>query len=145
MRVDAGEPWVASFAAGGIGGITGVYACPSPTDLCVVSDGSAYIVDVRHPEHGAATPLAQVSQVMPIRGRPLLLLARMTDLVAVGAAGIEWRTRRLCLDGLAVVSATHEAIRCTGEFLGEMRDPAVDPATGERAEGPPLPVGWPDE
>src|SRR5439155_18309383 len=53
VRVQApSQVWVGMFAAGGLGGLRGVFACPSPSGLCAVVDGEAYLVEVDHPERG---------------------------------------------------------------------------------------------
>jgi hypothetical protein len=62
VQISADDPWVGFFSAGGLGGTTGVYACPSPDHLCVVADGLAYLVDVRRPDEGATLAHNQVSQ-----------------------------------------------------------------------------------
>ncbi len=145
LRVDANPSWVGSFAAGGLGGVTGVSATPSPNGLCVVADGLAYLVDVRDPGRGAIIAHDQLTQVTALADPPLLLLTRFIDLVAIGADGIQWRTRRLCVDDLCIRSATSAAIVCTGDNLGGDAEIRVDPATGLQIGGSTLPSGWPDD
>src|SRR5687767_1511778 len=46
VEPEQGDPWVAMFAAGGLGTLRGAFATPSPTSLVVVADGLAYLIDV---------------------------------------------------------------------------------------------------
>ncbi len=145
LRVDANPAWIGSFPAGGLGGISGVFACPSPSDLCVVADGLAYLLDVRKPEQGATIARDQLTQVTPLKDPPLLVLTRCIDLVAIGPNGIQWRTSRLAVDELCVRSASSAAIVCTGYNLGGEAEILVDPATGAPSGGSALSSGWPDK
>lgn len=136
VRVKTGEgaEWVGHFPAGGLGGVDGVFACPAPAQLCVVVDGSAFLLDVEAP---AAAVIAhdQVGQVVPVAGVPLLLLVRFIDIVAIGPEGVAWRSPRLALDGLRVVHAAADGIRCVADTCGDAgEDFVVDPATGERVD-----------
>jgi hypothetical protein len=76
---------------------------------------------------------------------PLLILARFIDLVGIGRNGIEWRSRRLCVDELEVHSANGSGIHCTGENFDDEREIVVDPTTGRHKGGSTLPAGWPDD
>ncbi len=135
VRVDTPDgSWAASFAAGGLGSATGTYACPSPTHLLVVSGSSAYLVDVPHAQRGATVLHSQVTDV--VRAGDRLLVVGIVDIVGVGPQGVDWRTARLCLDGLRVIDTAGDCIRCTGEFFGDVHDLAVDATTGQRTEGP---------
>jgi hypothetical protein len=95
---------------GGLGGVRGVFAAPSPAALCAVVDGLAYLVDVEAPADGAIIAHDLVSQVVPVPRRDLLLLVRMIDIVAWGPEGVAWRSARLAVDDLRVERATAEAI-----------------------------------
>jgi len=131
--------WVGTFAAG-LGGVTGVFACPSPTDVCAISGGWAYLMDTHRPSDGAVIGHRQVVQV-EAAAHQLLLLVGSLDIVAVGSAGIAWASERLAIDGLAVVEATSEAITCTREMTvvgGGIDTFVLDAATGSLVEGSPL-------
>jgi hypothetical protein len=131
--------WVGMFPAGGLGGVSGVYATPSPRSLCVLVDGEAYVVRVDAPAEGAVVVHDQVEQVLPVAEPPLLLLVRGFDMVALGSDGVAWRSPRLAVDGLRVVAVDEEGIRCTGDFVtGEPASIVVNPATGEVTAGPRL-------
>jgi hypothetical protein len=74
--------------SGGLGGVTGAFACPSTTDLCAVVDGRAYVLGVGRPAHAAAVPHDQVGQVVPVEGVDILLLVRFIDIVALGPSDV---------------------------------------------------------
>ena len=82
-----GERWIGQFAAGGLGGISGVCATPSPRRLCVLADGLAYLVDVDAAQRGADVVHDQVGQIEVVLEPELLLLVRFIDIVAIGADG----------------------------------------------------------
>jgi hypothetical protein len=130
--------WVGMFAAGGLGGVRGAFACPSPFMLCTLVDGVAYLVDVREPGRGATIAHDQVRQVLPTADASLLLLVRFIDIVAIGREGIAWRSKRLAVDNLQVTAAGVERILCTADMLGTRPTIVVDPTSGAVIEGPVL-------
>lgn len=127
------SPWVGMFQAGGLGGLTGAYACPQDTDLCVVAEGQAYIVSVTRPAAGALAAQNTVTQVEALP--TLLLLVRPWDIVAIGADGVAWRTLRLVVDDLRVERADERSIVCSGDTLGGTPTIEVDARTGDQVGG----------
>jgi hypothetical protein len=144
VRVTATQAgWVGMFAAGGLGGVRGVFAAPSRAVLCAVVDGLAYLVDVEAPANGAVIAHDQVRQVVPVPGRDLLLLVRMIDIVALGPEGIAWRSTRLAVDDLRVVQATADAIVCSAWMLEDKAEElTLNPSTGAILEGRRLDYPW---
>lgn len=122
--------WIGAFAAGGMGLVRDVYACPSAHHMCVIVDGLAYVVDVRAPQRGAIIPAKAVTTVVPVKDARILLLAGDTDLAAVGETGNVWSTPRLVVDELRVLRASAEAIVCTGDVGGRMGTITLSPDTG---------------
>lgn len=137
--------WVGTFAAGGLGGIRGVFACPSPTACCVVVDGPAYAVEAFVPEAGAQIVHDQVIRVVPVAGLPLLLLVRFIDMVALGPDGIAWSTSRMVVDDLRVERASADAIVCSGDHLEGTAHIELDPETGRQTAGTRLDTFWPPD
>jgi hypothetical protein len=125
-----GEAWIAAFAAGGLGVVRNVYACPSPAQLCAVVDGLAYLVDVNAPDEPAIVAANAVVHVVAIRDVPLLLLASDTDLAGVGSDGAFWSAPRVVVDDLRVIRASAEAIVCSGDVGGRMATITVTPESG---------------
>jgi hypothetical protein len=83
--------WVGMFPAGGLGGVSGVHATPSPRHLCVVVDGWAYLVRVDAPDEGAVIAHDAVERIVPMAEPPLLLLISSIDAVTLGRDGVEGR------------------------------------------------------
>ena len=134
--VDSPE-WVGMFPAGGLGGLSGVFATPSPQRICVIVDGLAYLVLVDAPGAGAVMAQNIVEQVVPLEDPQLLLLVRVIDIVALGPGGIAWRSPRLAVDGLRVVRVDTQGIWCVGDSLSQEQDSfVVDRATGRVASRP---------
>lgn len=137
--------WVGSFASGGLGGISALSAGPSPTQLVVVVDGLAYLVDVESPTGGASIADDQVTQIVPV-GTDLLLLVRFIDIVAIGPKGLAWLSARLAVDDLRVEHSSTDRIVCSCELLDDGRAEIVlDPRTGAQIAGPRLDSFWPPD
>jgi hypothetical protein len=139
---DADE-WVGTFAAGGLGGLSGIYGCPSPRDLCVIADGLVYLVEVTKPHAGAVVLHDQVHQVVRVAEHDLVLFVRCIDIVALGVKGIAWRTQRLVVDDLWVRQAVRDFIICSGDNLGGTPEIEIDPQTGRQTAGTVLSSFWP--
>ncbi len=135
--------WIATLEAGGLGGLTGLYATPSDSHLCALADGLAYLINAGSPADGAMPVHHQVSQVVSVDGCDLLLLVRFIDIVALGPDGVAWRSHRLAVDGLAVVGISSEAIVCSVDNLGGSETITLDPSTGEQLSGTRLDSFWP--
>jgi hypothetical protein len=136
---DGGEPWIGTFAAGrhGRAGTDRVLALPDAGKLCVVSRGAGYVVaagDPRSWESVRAVPIIDV-RVVPAAG--LVVFANFTEMMAYGAQGVRWRTKRLAWDNLKVVKVSETAI--IGEYW-DIREDAmarfeVDLETGAQRGG----------
>lgn len=139
VRPPDSPEWVGMFPSGGLGGVSGVYATPSPERLCVLVDGAAYIVRVDGPQEGAVIAHDTVEQVVSSMEPPLLLLVRGIDIVALGSEGVAWRSPRLAVDDLRVGVVDTDGIHCTGDLLsGDLASFIVDPASGLVSSGPRL-------
>lgn len=143
VALDDGRRWVGQYAAGGLGGETGAFATPDPFALCVVVGGQAYLTDVRSPEAGAAAMSPQVRQVAAVADVPLLLLVTDIDIVALGAEGAAWKTPRIAVDDLRVLSADARGIVCSLDNLGGTATITLDPMTGEQIDGTRMDSFWP--
>lgn len=135
--------WVGSFEAGGMRALTGVFACPRPTDALVVCDGQSYLVDVTAPSHTTALSLWPVTQVCRVRDLDRVVLVSHSNLAALGPAGLAWNSQRLCLDNLRVLDAAAHGISCSGDFVGSTEEFTVDPSNGQIHSGPRFLDSWP--
>ena len=116
-RID-GSDWV-GFLAGGIGGLTGVYVCPNPDQVCVVVDGSGYLVDTRAPASYQLLPVHPVLAVERVSETASVLCSGFIDMLLIDEHGLLWVSDRLCLDDLQVRNVDHSTISCTGRYLAE--------------------------
>jgi hypothetical protein len=144
VTTSAGSRWIGELAAGGLGGVTGLCACPNPYDICAVVDGQPYLTDVRAPDKATSVlPYRPVTQAVAIDQRPLLLLVSFTRLVALGPEGVAWKSRRLGVDGLEVRRTTPETMECTVDTLDGSDVITVDASTGEQVSGRRFDSYWP--
>ena len=144
VRPTTTQEWVGMFASGGLGGVRATTACPSPTELCLIADGLAYVVDVNRSDRGALVACDQVTQVVAMSDPPLLLFARFSNVVALGSQGVAWKSDRLFVDDIAISHASASAIVCIGENFGGSPSISLDPATGAQIAGTTLgDLGWP--
>ncbi len=143
---DSADAWVGMFAAGGIGGITGVHTCPRPSDLCVVADGSAYLVSVEAPGGPATVILDQVKQVVGLPEQGLLVLVCDYKAVALSREGLVWATGRIALDGLWLDRVLPDGLVFTLHTIEGSNDTIMlDVATGHQTAGRVFRDAWPPD
>lgn len=145
IEPEEGDPWVAMFAAGGLGSLRAVFATPNPSALVVVADGLAYLIDADPSASSARTVHDQVHEAVATSDPPLLLLVRFIDIVAIGPDGVAWATPRLCVDDLQVVRADRTGIECSCDNLDGTSTITLDPRTGEQIAGTRLDSFWPPD
>src|SRR5690348_16637351 len=93
--------WSGLFAAQPSGRYkTGVYSCPDPNALCVVSNGAGYMLDVRDPEGYQEIPVSPVLHVVPAVKVGVLVFANYTDVLAWDSKGRRWLAERVSYDGI---------------------------------------------
>jgi hypothetical protein len=117
-----------------------VCSTPAPSVLCVVARGDAYFIDADAPERWW---VLQDSPVVVVRCAPaekLLVLATPWRVVAVGDAGVAWRTSRIAIDAIALGEIAD------GQLAGiadpeddEAQDFVVELRTGHHRGGFPFP------
>jgi hypothetical protein len=112
------EPWIGNFL-GGMTACTVVLDHPNETDVIVVAQGMACVVD---PEnriicHNIACDIEQIIPVPPLGS---IVFRGLTSFTAVNADGSEWRSPRVSWDGFRNIEV-HET-----EILGEAYTPVAD-------------------
>ncbi len=105
-----GELWQGAFLQG-LGGVSGLYATPSPTTLCVVARGQGYWVPVLIPTDFLEVWCNPVKSVFAIPDRSIVVFASYTELAAYGPSGMLWLTDRLSWDGLKITEVTAQHVR----------------------------------
>jgi hypothetical protein len=138
------DEWIGTFAFGHFGpkAITGICTTPSPTKLCVIAEGQAYLVDVVNPEACDSLRIIPVLAVRSSAKHRLLIFASHTELLAVGVDGIAWRKARLSWDSMKLTSMNDDKL--CGVFW-DIRSESeqgftVDLATGRHTGGASIPV-----
>jgi hypothetical protein len=131
-----GEPrWTATFAAPDPGRrtLSALLGTPSPTGLCVVERGTAFLGDVLEPDGFVVVPTAgPVVAAEELTAESALLLVTPWAITAVGESGVLWTTPRVAIDGLRVDEASGGWVRGVADpDDDEPRDFAVDLATGQ--------------
>ncbi|HVT99154.1 MAG TPA: hypothetical protein VHE33_16735 [Acidobacteriaceae bacterium] len=79
---------------------TGLWACPDPDELCALAGGYAYIVDTADPAKFTHIGFRPVVEVGSLPEHKLLVFVGHQALLAWGAHGEAWQTRRLSSEGL---------------------------------------------
>jgi hypothetical protein len=110
---DEGGPRQGAFLQG-LGGISGLFATPSPTTLCVVAGGQGYWVPVLTPTDFLEIRCNPVKSVFAVPGRNIVVFASYTELTAYGPSGILWLADRLSWDGLTITEVTTRHVRGLG-------------------------------
>lgn len=120
------EPWDVAV------GQAGWSRTSNPAHIAVLSDWSAYILDVRERRLVFTTPAARIRED---ERDGLLLISDQSSIIAFGHDGVVWDSGRVALDDLKVVGFDGRGIVCTGYDGGELPTEIVlDPATGRRVD-----------
>lgn len=129
-----GPEWTGSFAGNpSLRGVSGVFETPSPTWLCYLSRGSAFLVDVMHPSRTSILTLdGPVRSVVMAEDAGLLLLATPWSITAIGAGTERWTTRRISVESLRLDEIMdHFLLGVADSDDDEPREFAVDLRTGD--------------
>lgn len=118
------------------GALSGLYSTPSPTRLCVVARGAAYLVEADGPEGWEVVPDFPVVAVASAVADRRLVLATPQHVLAVDDSGIAWQSSRLAADGIELGGTADGWIAGIADPSGvESRVFRVNLATGGHAGG----------
>jgi hypothetical protein len=112
---------------------SGVFACPNADEMCAVAGGYAYVVDTQRPERCTQIPLRPVADVKVAPEAVLLVFVGFHSLVAWGAGGFAWETRRVSWEGVRVTEIEGGVLKGFGwDMMTDREVPfTVDLRTGE--------------
>ena len=115
----------------------GVWSCPNPRQMCAISGGYAYVVDVDSPDNWMQIPYRPVTWVDAAPQHKLLLFASFHRMWALGMDGKVWETNRLSCEGLRVAGIDGEYLHGFGWDLETDTEVPfrVDLATGRHTGG----------
>jgi hypothetical protein len=102
----AAEPWFAIFAFGDISpkATSGVYAMPDGVKFCVISKGAGYIVSSLDPLSWEVVKAYPIMDVRSVEEMGLIVFSTYTELVAYNSSSVQWKTKRITLDGLVITN-----------------------------------------
>jgi hypothetical protein len=139
VRPAAGGTFLATCALGFTNAAmpTGVFACPNPEEICLLAGGYAYVVDTAEPRGCTHLGLRPVVEVRVLAEQELLLFVGFHSLLAWGAAGQAWETRRLSWEGVRIDGVTGDSLAGFGWDLRTDKEVGfvVDLKTGECSGG----------
>jgi hypothetical protein len=98
-----GDSWVGFARPSSIrspSAVTGLFSTPDPSTLCVITQGTAYLVNAATRRFVLPSVSDPVIFVASLTDVGLLLLATRWRVLAIGRDGPAWRTERLAIDGL---------------------------------------------
>ncbi|SRR6266568_1084963 len=142
VRPQHGGSWVASFAIENRGVINGVYACPDPQQLAVVTGWDAFLMQASDPTDSNELPIHPIRAVVRPAETGLLVVGSYTDAAAIDTAGLRWVTYRLFLDDLEFVEGPPGNISVQGRngyFADDLVVLTLDPAAGRVIARSPKP------
>lgn len=122
VRIKTGDTyWMGIFRLGGNSRNLAVFTCPDPDELCVLCGQRVSIINISRIGSHAEFVLENITEIVPVEARAILLMATYTDLVAYGHARIIWRSPRLCSDELKILQVDDQGARvtCSGFFAAE--------------------------
>ena len=105
-----GRPkWIGTFGEGyrSTTVITGIYTCPDPNYVCVISRGQGFLIDVMQPNKVIKLPIFPICISEVASAEKVVVFGDMTRLIGIGASGIAWRTREISWDGIRVTHVVH--------------------------------------
>jgi len=114
VRPHDSDPWIGMLPHGGLGGLSGAFAMPNPSQTCLTAGGLALVMDVDHPEREPTLASVWAQQATASADPSLLLVSTWLDVTAFDAAGVAWQSPRLVLDGLHVLAAEKGAVVVAG-------------------------------
>ncbi len=97
------EKWIGVFEFGKIdNGLSGVYSHPNQDYICIISNGSGYIVNSKNPEEWEEIKLIPIIDVQVIEEKNIIIFAGLTELCAYNSNGLLWISSRISWDSLTI-------------------------------------------
>ena len=138
VRTDAPgkSPFLATCALGFRDPVvpTGLWSAPNPLEMCAVAGGYAYIIDTAAPDRFTMLPYRPVLAVRPVADQGLLLFVGHRSILAWGASGEAWESKKLSDEGLTITSIEAGILHGLGwNLITDKEMPfRVDLQSGER-------------
>jgi hypothetical protein len=112
---------------------TGIWAAPNPREICAVSGGYAYLIDVAEPGRFTMIEYRPVLEVRALVEEHLLLFVGHRSIIAWGANGLAWETVKLSDEGVTIAGVEGGVLRGSGwEMISDKEKAfAVELASGK--------------
>ena len=113
---------------------TGLWSTPNPEEICAVSGGYAYLIDILAPERFSMIPYRPVLEVRSLPAQGLLLFVGHHAILAWGKGGQAWQSEKLSDEGVTIASVDSGMVRGLGwDMITDRETPFVlDVLTGSR-------------
>ena len=138
VKPSAAEPWVGFFSCESRGLLVGLYACPNPEHLLVVTGIEAFLVPVNQPHDQQALPIRAFTSADRPNGTDLLVVGSFTHLAAIDVVGLLWLTDRLFTDELKLTAGPPGSVYVQGwchSIPSDLEVLTIDPLTGRVIAG----------
>jgi len=141
VRAAEAKPWIGIFESYAYGSPPAaprqVFGWPDGRSLCFVGGGGGCVVRTDEPTQTFEIDCFPICDVLVVPDRQLVVFADFTALIAYGGHGVVWRSKRLALDELTILSAEDDTLHVSGFFGGSRHDSFdVDLRTGEQTGAP---------
>ena len=93
---------------------TGLWSAPNPVEMCAVAGGYAYVIDTAAPDRFTMLPYRPVLAVQPVADQGLLLFVGHRTILAWGAAGEAWKSKKLSDEGITITNFEKGCLRGMG-------------------------------
>ena len=107
------KQWVGKFCFG-VGELTALVEMPSKTQLCVISKGEGYIVDIDQPNTVTLVKCVPVKRVHVELMPHLIVFSDFTRFCAYSENGLLWQSEDVSWDGISEVMVGEEVISGKG-------------------------------
>jgi hypothetical protein len=100
------QPFLATCALGFRDAIvpTGIWSCPNPDEICVISGGYTYLIDTTGPERFTMIRFRPVLDIRSLLAMGLLFFVSHHAILAWGANGQAWQSEKLSDEGVTVAA-----------------------------------------
>ena len=93
---------------------TGLWSTPKSEELCAVAGGYAYLIDSTTPAQFTMIPYRPVLEVRALPEAGLLLFVGHRSILAWGANGQAWESRKLSDEGVTIIDCNRGVLHGTG-------------------------------
>lgn len=104
---------------------TGIWAAPGPNELCAVSGGYAYVIDVFSPQRFTMIEFRPVLELRVVVDAGLLLFVGHREILAWGADGLAWKSVKLSDEGVTITKIADGVLHCMGWEMMTDKERAV--------------------